>query len=101
MPLFDITENDRKIYETELRDFLPDEIFDVHAHIWRDELRIKHKDEPKRKVTWPTLVAKDDPIEDLAAPAPGISALMLRKSSISPAKRSAHLSLQTRAATSA
>lgn len=66
MPLFDITENDRKIYETELRDFLPDEIFDVHAHIWRDELRIKHKDEPKRKVTWPTLVAKDDPIEDLA-----------------------------------
>lgn len=66
MPLFDITENDRKIYETELRDFLPDEIFDVHAHIWRDELRVKHKDEPKRKVTWPTLVAKDDPIEDLA-----------------------------------
>lgn len=65
MPLFDITENDRKIYETELRDFLPDELFDVHAHIWRDELRIKHENETKRKVTWPTLVAKDDPIEDL------------------------------------
>ena len=34
MSLFEITENDKRIYETELKDFLPDEMFDVHVHVW-------------------------------------------------------------------
>jgi len=36
MPLFEVTENDKRIYEEELRDFLPDKILDVHTHVWLD-----------------------------------------------------------------
>ncbi|MBQ7624961.1 MAG: amidohydrolase family protein [Clostridia bacterium] len=79
MALFEVTEYDRHIYETELRDFLPDKILDVHTHIWLDSLL---SDLPKRKLTWPLLVAKDDPIEDLQEtfrllfPGKEVSALM-------------------------
>ena len=66
MPLFEVTENDRKIYETELKDFLPEKIIDVHTHVWLDELTIPApEDEDPRAVTWPNLVAKDNSIEDL------------------------------------
>ncbi len=34
MALFEVTENDKRIYEEELRDFLPDKILDVHTHVW-------------------------------------------------------------------
>ncbi len=67
MALFDITENDRKVYREELADFLPDKIFDIHAHVWLDQNIDPAENEPpekKRVVTWPSLVAKDDPIED-------------------------------------
>ena len=67
MALFEVTAYDKKIYEEELRDFLPDKILDVHTHVWLDSLVDKKADagEPKRTVTWPSLVALDDPIEDL------------------------------------
>ena len=68
MALFEVTANDRRIYEEELRDFLPEKIFDVHCHIALQE----HKKpaalapgEKKRTVTWPSLVAKQNSIEDL------------------------------------
>ena len=67
MSLFEVTENDKKIYREELADFLPGRIFDVHAHVWLDENIDPAENEPpekKRVVTWPSLVAKDDPIED-------------------------------------
>ncbi|MBE6636556.1 MAG: hypothetical protein E7618_01990 [Ruminococcaceae bacterium] len=68
MSLFPITTYDRMIYETELKDFLPDHLFDVHAHVWLDELREKpelKEGEVSRVVAWPSMVAKDDSIEDL------------------------------------
>ena len=34
MALFEVTDYDRQVYETELRDFLPDRILDVHTHVW-------------------------------------------------------------------
>ena len=34
MALFTVTEHDRRVYEEELRDFLPEKIFDVHTHVW-------------------------------------------------------------------
>ena len=37
MALFEVTENDRRIYEEELKDFLPDKILDVHTHVWLDK----------------------------------------------------------------
>ena len=36
MALFEVTAYDKKIYEEELRDFLPDKILDVHTHVWLD-----------------------------------------------------------------
>lgn len=68
MALFDVTSYDRKVYEEELRDFLPEKIFDVHTHVWLDALTEKKPAQPgevKRVVTWPSLVAKEDSIEDL------------------------------------
>lgn len=83
--LFTVTENDRKIYEEELKDFLPEKIIDVHCHVWLSELKDKKPADPKavkRTVTWPSLVAKDNSIEDLQEtyrlllPGKEVSALM-------------------------
>ena len=68
MALFPVTEYDKKVYEEELRDFLPENILDVHTHVYLDELRDDKELIPaaeKRVVTWPDLVAKDNSIEDL------------------------------------
>ena len=68
MALFEVKEIDKKIYEEELRDFLPDKILDVHTHVWLDSLKDGPRVKPgevKRTVTWPSLVALDDSIEDL------------------------------------
>lgn len=68
MALFEITPYDRKVYEEELKDFLPDKILDIHTHVWRKEFCAKKEPVPgevKRTVNWPDLVAADNPIEDL------------------------------------
>ena len=68
MALFEVTANDRRIYEEELRDFLPDKIFDVHCHVYLEKNKVKQALKPgevKRTVTWPSLVAKENSIEDL------------------------------------
>ena len=83
MPLFEVTEYDRKIYNEELKDFLPDRIIDVHTHVWLDSLTVpRPENRKKRTVTWPSLVAKDDSVEDLKEtyrllfPGKEVSALM-------------------------
>ena len=68
MPLFEVTANDRRIYEEELKDFLPDKIFDVHCHLnleCHKKPVVLKPGEKKRTVTWPSLVAKQNSIEDL------------------------------------
>ena len=69
MALFEVTANDKRIYEEELRDFLPEKMLDVHCHIWRlgeDHRRNQRKaGEATRVVTWPSLVAEHNPLEDL------------------------------------
>ena len=68
MALFEVKDYDKKVYEEELKDFLPDKILDVHTHVWLDAHRhILEKDpnEVKRTVSWPDLVALDNSIEDL------------------------------------
>ena len=37
MALFEVTEYDKKVWEEELRDFLPDKIIDVHTHVYKRE----------------------------------------------------------------
>ncbi len=85
MALFEVTDYDRKVYEEELRDFLPETIIDVHTHVWLDSLVEKKPadpDEEKRTVSWPWLVARDNSIEDLQEtyrlmfPGKKVSALM-------------------------
>lgn len=68
MALFEVKDYDRKVYEEELKDFLPDKILDVHTHVWLAEMKdkiVKDTSAPKRTVSWPNLVAKDNSIEDL------------------------------------
>ena len=67
MALFEVTDYDRKIYEEELKDFLPDKIIDIHTHVWLDKLVDKTPIPGfvKRTVAWPSLVALDNSIEDL------------------------------------
>lgn len=87
MALFEVTDYDRKVYEEELKDFLPDKMLDVHTHVWLDKyaaghLRSRITGGTRRSVLWPTLVALDDSIEDLQEtyrlmfPGKKVSALM-------------------------
>jgi len=64
MSLFTVTENDRRIYEEQLRDYLPDQIIDVHAHVWKGAPK-PNPNAPKRIVSWPSLVAAENTIEDI------------------------------------
>ena len=34
MPLFEVTEYDKKVWEEELKDFMPDKIIDIHTHVY-------------------------------------------------------------------
>ena len=69
MALFEVTDYDKKIWQEELQDFLPQKILDVHAHVWLD----CYRDEPwlvngqlRRAITkWTARVAVEDSIEDL------------------------------------
>lgn len=68
MQLFEVTAYDKKIYEEELKDFLPGKMFDIHTHVWLKTLNDPAPiipGEVKRTVTWPSLVASDNSIEDL------------------------------------
>ena len=61
-PLFEVKDIDRQVYEQELKQFLPQKMIDIHTHVWLDRLKKNVKRE--RVVTWPGLVAKENPIED-------------------------------------
>ena len=68
MSLFEVKPYDREVYEKELKDFLPQKILDVHTHVYLKEFfppKPLAPGEVKRTVTWPSLVAADDSIEDL------------------------------------
>ena len=63
MPLFTVTDYDREVYETRLRDFLPPKIIDIHTHTYT-KATLGPAPEHLRVVTWPSLVAAENPIED-------------------------------------
>ena len=66
MALFERTGADQACYETELRDFLPPEIYDIHSHLWLESFWTSPKDADFRAVSWPYLVARDNSAEDLS-----------------------------------
>ena len=66
MALFEVTAYDKAVYAQELKDFLPQRMFDIHTHVWLDSHRLPEEEpEEKRTVSWPELVARDNSIEDL------------------------------------
>ena len=86
--LFEIKDIDKEVYETELRNFLPDRMIDIHTHVWKAELKNESSASLARVVKWPRLVVKDNPIEDHIAAYklmfPGKSVTPLIFSSVKP-----------------
>ena len=66
MSLFEVTDLDRNIYDEELRDFLPEQIIDIHTHVYLRKFKKEKNPAVKtRVVAWPEMVARDNSIEDL------------------------------------
>lgn len=64
--LLDVKKYDREFYDEKLRNFLPETFIDCHTHVWRTEHRLPGAvDTAKRSCDWPSMVAKENPIEDL------------------------------------
>ena len=63
--LFEVTKVDQQVYDNELKDFLPDQMIDIHTHVWPDRLKTHSPETISRTVKWPSLVAKENPVEDL------------------------------------
>lgn len=99
MALFEVTEYDKKIWEEELKDFLPEKIIDCHTHVYKREFFEPTPDNgAKRTVTWTATVAKENPIEDLDEtyklmfPGKDVKALMFIGGNTGVAKNNAYLS---------
>jgi hypothetical protein len=65
MALFDMTDNDRRVCEEKVREFLPDRIIDAHTHVWLDAHSSHNPKSHERTVSWPSRVALDNSVEDL------------------------------------
>ncbi len=63
--LFEVKQVDKEFYAQKLQKFLPSRMIDIHTHVWQEGKRTEDELAINRCVTWPSLVAKDDPIEDL------------------------------------
>lgn len=61
----EITDYDKKVYEEELKDFLPDNIVDVHVHLWEENSKRDYSEDHKGMQSWPDLVAPFCLYEDL------------------------------------
>lgn len=64
MALLNVTDVDRRFYEEHLKDFLPETFIDCHTHVWLQEFRTG-TDAAHRSCAWPSMVAKDNSVEDL------------------------------------
>jgi len=62
--LFQVNDVDWAFYNYHLADFLPCKIIDIHTHIWL-KTSIDQTTAEGRGPKWPSLVAEENPIEDL------------------------------------
>lgn len=60
-----VTDYDRKVWEEELSDFLPDKIIDCHVHLYKEEMQRWDSKDRKGCVMWPHIVAPDLQVEDM------------------------------------
>ena len=63
--LFAVTDYDRSFYRERIEPFMPEHVVDIHTHVWLDQLKTHAQDAYRRVVSWPSLVARENPIEDL------------------------------------
>jgi len=61
--VFDVKNVDKEYYSQHLEDFIPNKIIDVHTHVYLDNFQSNQRG--KHNVSWPSLVATENPIEDL------------------------------------
>lgn len=99
MALFEVTDYDKKIWEEELKDFLPQKIIDIHTHVYKKEyFDPAPSNGTKRTVSWTSTVASENPIEDLKEtyellfPEKDVSALMFVLGKTGLDKNNAYLS---------
>ncbi len=65
-PLFEVKAVDSEFYENRLRNWLPDNIIDIHTHVWLKRFKKRKKPGAKaRTVSWPSMVADQNPVEHL------------------------------------
>ncbi len=64
MEFFEVKHLDKRIYTERIRDFLPEKVIDIHAHIWLKENNAG-PDHENRVVRWASSVAEENPVEDL------------------------------------
>jgi uncharacterized protein len=62
---FRVNDVDRRVYEEQVREFLPDRFIDAHTHVWLDAHSSHNPKAHERTVSWPSRVARDNPVEDL------------------------------------
>lgn len=65
-PLFEVTRADRLFFQEYLESWLPRKLIDIHTHVWLAAHQ-GQRDNAERTVTWPSLVAAENSIEDLIA----------------------------------
>lgn len=99
MALFEVKDIDKKIWEEELKDFLPDKILDVHTHVYKKEFfDPAPANGPRRTVSWTSTIASENPIEDLEEtyklmfPGKDVKALMFILGKTGVEKNNAYLS---------
>ena len=63
--MFEVKAVDQDFYEERIKQFIPDRIIDIHTHVWLDSIRVDAGNTPVRAVTWPSLVAKQNSINEL------------------------------------
>ncbi len=103
MALFEVTEYDKKIWEEELRDFLPEKIIDVHTHVYKKEfIDTPANTESRGLVSWISTVADENPIEHLEEtyklmfPGKDVKALMFISGKSGNAKNNEYLSAKAK-----
>lgn len=58
---FNYNDYDRHVYETELRDFLPDKLIDCHTHVWKESfprygVNANKAPDPTKKIKWTSFI---------------------------------------------
>lgn len=101
MALFEVTDYDKRVWEEELRDFLPDKMIDVHAHVYKKEFFEGDNTRRAGMITWSSTVASENPIEDLIEtyelmfPGKDVKALTFINGKTGHAKNNAYLATET------